>query len=237
MQSQDKRRTFAAAPVAPRIRAFRILFLALLVPAGPLLADCSEPMIHLNQAGYTPPATKVAVLAAADDALDWRLEDEAGRVRLEGTTRVFGNDSASGQHLHHIDFSAMREPGAGYVLAGGCARSQPFDIASRLFDALPYDALAYFYHNRSGIPIEAELAGDAKLARPAGHVIDRVTCLAGKDAHGNDWPGCDYTLDVSGGWYDAGDHGKYVVNGGIAVCDAPEPVRTAAHACARRSVR
>ena len=28
---------------------------------------------------------------------------------------------------------------------------------------------------------------------------------------------CDYTLDVSGGWYDAGDHGKYVVNGGISV--------------------
>ncbi len=27
---------------------------------------------------------------------------------------------------------------------------------------------------------------------------------------------CDYTLDVSGGWYDAGDHGKYVVNGGIS---------------------
>ena len=26
-----------------------------------------------------------------------------------------------------------------------------------------------------------------------------------------------YTLDVSRGWYDAGDHGKYVVNGGIAV--------------------
>ena len=28
---------------------------------------------------------------------------------------------------------------------------------------------------------------------------------------------CDYELDVTGGWYDAGDHGKYVVNGGIAV--------------------
>ena len=28
---------------------------------------------------------------------------------------------------------------------------------------------------------------------------------------------CDYSLDVSGGWYDAGDHGKYVVNGGIAL--------------------
>ena len=28
---------------------------------------------------------------------------------------------------------------------------------------------------------------------------------------------CDYTRDVTGGWYDAGDHGKYVVNGGISV--------------------
>jgi endoglucanase len=27
----------------------------------------------------------------------------------------------------------------------------------------------------------------------------------------------DYTLDLAGGWYDAGDHGKYVVNSGISV--------------------
>ena len=25
-----------------------------------------------------------------------------------------------------------------------------------------------------------------------------------------------YTLDLTGGWYDAGDHGKYMVNGGIS---------------------
>jgi endoglucanase len=30
-------------------------------------------------------------------------------------------------------------------------------------------------------------------------------------------PACAYELDASGGWYDAGDQGKYVVNGGIAV--------------------
>ncbi|MEJ2299437.1 MAG: glycoside hydrolase family 9 protein, partial [Woeseiaceae bacterium] len=29
--------------------------------------------------------------------------------------------------------------------------------------------------------------------------------------------GCPYTLDTTGGWYDAGDHGKYVVNSGISV--------------------
>ena len=34
-------------------------------------------------------------------------------------------------------------------------------------------------------------------------------------AYGEPWT-CDYKLDVSKGWYDAGDHGKYVVNGGIS---------------------
>ena len=27
--------------------------------------------------------------------------------------------------------------------------------------------------------------------------------------------GPSYTLDVSGGWYDAGDHGKYVTSGSL----------------------
>ncbi|MEI8632574.1 glycoside hydrolase family 9 protein [Vibrio sp. PP-XX7] len=44
-----------------------------------------------------------------------------------------------------------------------------------------------------------------------------MTCFNQTDAKGNDWPGCDFSLDVTGGWYDAGDHGKYVVNGGISV--------------------
>ncbi|WP_262423408.1 glycoside hydrolase family 9 protein [Brevundimonas denitrificans] len=55
------------------------------------------------------------------------------------------------------------------------------------------------------------------LARPAAHVDETLTCFAGEDMHGNVWPGCDYALNVGGGWYDAGDHGKYVVNGGIAL--------------------
>jgi endoglucanase len=79
------------------------------------------------------------------------------------------------------------------------------------------DALNYFYHNRAGVPIEARFAGGEQWARPAGHVGERATCVSGKDSKGNVWPGCAYTLDVSGGWYDAGDHGKYIVNGGITL--------------------
>ena len=55
------------------------------------------------------------------------------------------------------------------------------------------------------------------LARAAGHPHETATCFSGPDEAGTIWHGCDYSLDVTGGWYDAGDHGKYVVNGGSSV--------------------
>src|SRR6185295_5127454 len=85
-----------------------------------------------------------------------------------------------------------------------------------IYTDLKRDSLLYFYRNRSGIELEAQYAGDT-WARPAGHLSDNsVSCFKGKDTSGKEWDGCDYHLDVSGGWYDAGDYGKYVVNGGIS---------------------
>jgi endoglucanase len=91
--------------------------------------------------------------------------------------------------------------------------SRPFDIDRTFYDSLRTDALKFYYDQRSGIEIRNDLRPG--YARPAGHVgvapntgDTVVPCAPG---------GCDYTLDVSGGWYDAGDHGKYVVNGGISV--------------------
>ncbi|MDF3071557.1 MAG: yhjM, partial [Polyangiaceae bacterium] len=92
----------------------------------------------------------------------------------------------------------------------GAEQSFPFDIGPGVYSQLKYDALSFFYQNRSGIEIRADLVGDPSLARPAGHLSDKSAKCA-KNA------GCDYSLDGSGGWYDAGDHGKYVVNGGISV--------------------
>jgi endoglucanase len=78
------------------------------------------------------------------------------------------------------------------------------------------DALSFFYQQRSGIEIAEQYVQRPDLARPAGHPSEVVTCFDKTDAKGNKWPGCNYKLNVTGGWYDAGDHGKYVVNGGIS---------------------
>ncbi len=174
--------------------------------------------IHLNQVGFLPGAAKRAVIAAPQDAARrWELVDAGGNVLAEGASAVYGEDAVSGEHVHRVDFSEVDATGEDLRIRSTCAESHPFDIGEEVFGRLKYDALRYFYHNRSGVPVTAEHAGGARWARPVAHEKEVATCRSGTDGDGNDWPGCDYTLDVTGGWYDAGDHGKYVVNGGISV--------------------
>ncbi len=169
------------------------------------------PNVLVNQLGYLPGLTKLATLkTSASGPLDWQLLDAAGKAVAEGKTTPFGADAASGDQVQLIDFTSFNGVGRDYRLKVGGDESFGFDIDQRLYAKLKLDALSYFYQNRSGIPIRADLVQNPALARPAGHLSDRqVKCDASA--------GCDYTLDVSGGWYDAGDHGKYVVNGGISV--------------------
>jgi endoglucanase len=174
------------------------------------------PIVRVNQVGYLPNAQKRAtVISSSASALDWSLKDGSGTVVTSGkSTPLSGVDAASGETVHHLDFSTATKVGTGYTLVvtegGKENKSHPFDIAGSIYTTMRKDALAYFYHNRSGIKIEMPYSGRADLARAAGHPSDVAAT----------WPDSDqenYSLDVTGGWYDAGDHGKYVVNGGIAV--------------------
>lgn len=181
--------------------------------AGPVVIP---PLVSVNQVGYFMDGVKFALVAAdTTDEMPWVLKNAAGDEVLSGTTSWKGEDAISGDTLHEIDFSSWTTPGEGYTLEAAGLTSTPFNISDEIYSQLKHDALSYFYLNRSGIEIEADYAGE-EWARPAGHVTDaEVTCFKGKDADGYEWPGCDYTLDAVGGWYDAGDFGKYVVNGGI----------------------
>ena len=188
--------------------------LFLLLAAAPAWADAA---IDLNQTGFSPDSPRLALLRGAPDKpVEWILRDAAGNAVLHGETKPIGEDRYAGQKLQRIDFSGKAPAGQGYRLEAAGAISPPFAIQTGLLAPVARDALHYFYHQRSGMPIEVRFAGE-RWARPAGHPSERVTCFAGKDEHGNQWPGCDHILDATGGWYDAGDHGKYVVNGGIAL--------------------
>lgn len=179
-------------------------------------APASTQNPHLNQHGFLPDGGKYAVVVNdAPSALGWRLRDRDGRTLAEGQTTPFGLNAGSGQHVHGVDFSHVTAQGAGLTLHVGAAASHPFAIAPNLYDKLARDAFAFFYHQRASIAIEARHVG-VHWARPIAHAPDTAGCVE-RDTLGNQWRGCPYTLDLSRGWYDAGDHGKYVVNGGISV--------------------
>src|SRR5690606_8098804 len=179
------------------------------------------PMVRVNQVGYLPKRQKLAtVVNDASSPLKWELLSSDGKVVGSGDTKVVGDDQYSGDHVHQIDFTEFSTAGEGYVLKVADGQSDPFAIKSDIYAQLKYDALNYFYHNRSGVPIEMPFARDEKWTRPAGHQPDKAACTPKPILQKVGWyegAGCDYELDVTGGWYDAGDHGKYVVNGGIAV--------------------
>lgn len=180
-------------------------------------AAAAEPAspIRLNQVGLLPQTPQRAMLAdASKTPLEWQLLDAAGKVAATGRTQVFGTDRFSGEHVHQVTFAA---PAHGeYRLRAGKRMSRLFRVGGDTYARLPYDAFAFFYHQRAGTPIEARLVGN-RWARAAGHAREAATCVSGADGNGNLWPGCNSSRDVTGGWYDAGDHGKYVVNGGISL--------------------
>ncbi|PYG86541.1 endoglucanase [Ruminiclostridium sufflavum DSM 19573] len=167
--------------------------------------------IRVNQLGYFPNLTKLATyVSSSTTAQNWSLKDSSGKVVATGKTTVKGFDKSSGDDVHIIDFSSYKEIGTGYTLAVGSDDSLPFDIGTDMYSTMKYNAIKYFYHNRSGIAITMPYADRQDLTRPAGHPSDKLTPDPSKDYSAS------YTLDITGGWYDAGDHGKYVVNGGIS---------------------
>lgn len=201
---------------------------ALLTGAEPPVYDPDTgPRVRVNQVGYLPDGPKRATLVTdAVDPVPWQLRDAAGALVADGDSAVHGDDATSGESVHVIDFSGVAATGEGFTLTADGETSYPFAIGRDAYGALATDAMSFYYPQRSGIAIDDAIAPG--YGREAGHVDvapnqgdGAVACYGGA---------CDYTLDVTGGWYDAGDHGKYVVNGGISVAQLMSVYERSLHA-------
>ncbi|WP_432570041.1 glycoside hydrolase family 9 protein [Kineococcus sp. SYSU DK005] len=201
------------------------------------------PRVRVNQEAYLPQGPKGATLVTdSTTALPWELKDTRGTVVARGTTTPRGVDPTAGLNVHTIDFTGYQRRSAGLVLTADGESSHPFDIGEDAYERLRDDSMTFFYTNRSGTPISDELAPG--YGRAAGHVgvapnlgDTAVPCQSLEDdsqailvAQGDEPWTCDYTTDVTGGWYDAGDHGKYVVNGGISVGQLLQQYERSLHA-------
>lgn len=177
--------------------------------------------IVTNQVGYFENGVKRATVILDDNSnkdktQKFSLIDSSGKEVYSGKTEQFGLDKDSGDTVQIIDFTVFTDAGTYTLKTEDGKSSREFNIGiDDNYSSMLYDGLNYFYQNRSAIDIESDYitSGDKDaLAREAGHASDIANI---EQTWG--YTGSSGTQDVTGGWYDAGDHGKYVVNGGISL--------------------
>ena len=179
------------------------------------------PAIAVNQIGFYPNAPKYAVInrpAAKDvffivtvgaSSTSWSEHVDTVFFGRLGPVMASTNSSLS---TRIADFSALHRPGIYRVVVPGYQNSYPFFIGSNILSPLTEAALKGYYYQRSAMALTASYAG--KWARPAGHADVQVQVHASA-ADGGRPEGT--ILSATGGWYDAGDYNKYVVNSGITM--------------------
>ena len=169
----------------------------------------SAPAIRVNQVGYLPLAEKYAYVADFPEALvaDVGTRFEVRRAADDAVAHT-GTLTARGRPR------ALRLGGEGParrlqppvaargVLPGGRTRRastgrRASAVDWRLYKPALRDAMRYYFYQRQGIAIEEPFAEG--FARGLGHPGDTTARMRSTGA----------VRDVSQGWYDAGDYGKY----------------------------
>ena len=185
-----------------------------------------RPAVRINQLGYLPHGPKRATWVTNEPLpVEFTVVAADGTVALRGQTQPWEHrpEPTSGQSVHLLDFTDLAATGHGYQVLTGNQRSHSFRIAPDLYEPLARDAFGLFYLLRSGLPIDERRAPG--YSHPAGHAgippnqgDTTVPAWTGPEAE-RLYPGWAPSgrFDVSGGWYDAGDYGKYTVSGSIAV--------------------
>jgi endoglucanase len=162
--------------------------------------------VMVNQAGYLPNAQKIFFSTAPADSFRI-VESSTGSVRFAGTLSVSRlNDPASGMNVYKGDFSSFKSPGAYRVSLSASDNSYEFTIADDVYHPVYQKALKGFYFQRCGQSLPAMIAG----------VYARAGCHPNDGTFHPTAEGTGFKA-ASGGWHDAGDFGKYVVNAGVTV--------------------
>lgn len=186
------------------------LLLGMMVPTA-MAQVTDKSRIRLNQVGFLPEASKIAVVPNVEVGEFWLIQAESNTEVLRGPLSQSQSWDMSGDTVKIADFSAYNKPGRYKIRVTGAGDSHPFTIGEKAYDELLSSAIRYYYLNRAGASIEAEYAGS--FARAAGHPDTLVyihTSAASKARP------VGTVLVSSKGWYDAGDYNKYVVNSGIS---------------------
>lgn len=168
-------------------------------------------LILINQVGYAPEASKVALIRANVSQFSV-IDATTGKTIYQGKTGQPEYWKYSGDTVRVAEFSKVIKPGKYKISIGKTyPESAVFTIGNNLYTNLSKAAIKALYLNRSSFAIDEKYAG--KFKRESGHP-DTIVFIHESAASAARPTGT--IISSPGGWYDAGDYNKYIVNSGIS---------------------
>ncbi len=202
--------------------SYIVLLSSILLVAGCVHYNPDNGPVRLNQVGFAPEQEKTATInvSSLDEApCCVFILDAAGDTVWSGTASPAMPNPVSGKPRQIVDFSSLTAKGKYTLCVLNSQNSQilqssnlQITICDRPYKELTRKALRAFYHQRASMPIGEPFAEG--YARPAGHPDDHV--LVHPSAATDERP-AGTVISSPGGWYDAGDYNKYIVNSGFTM--------------------
>lgn len=175
--------------------------------------------VKVNQLGYKTNSEKYAVVSGFYEELACNSKTSFSLINAENNETVYsgmltledGYDSEySGETVYKADFSEFKDEGRYFITVNTpiAERSVSFIISDSVYSDNIGTLCKYYYFQRANVDLTEEYAG--KFARKALYTDDyNMPYLSDRTR----------TRDVSGGWFDAGDFGKYTDPGSTSVID------------------
>ncbi len=162
--------------------------------------------IFVNQVGYLSNLPKHFYTDENADSF-YVVENSTGTVYFsDALTLSVTDDPATGLTLYEGDFTSFERTGSYFIRLSNGDSSFVFNISSNVFEDAYFKSLKGFYFQRCGVALTTQFAD--VYHHPACHLNDGMLHSSTSDSG---------YVENKGGWHDAGDYGKYVVNAGITV--------------------
>ncbi len=161
------------------------------------------PSININQVGYRTDSKKTAVFRDVTNQTEFSVVNADTKEKVfTGKLENKKENASAGETNYTGDFSSVTKAGKYYISCDGLDDSYTFEIGDKVYSNLIDDSVKMLYLQRCGVKVE-----DATFGHAACHTSQATVY------------GTNQKIDVSGGWHDAGDYGRYVVPAAKTVAD------------------
>ncbi|BCJ94397.1 endoglucanase [Anaerocolumna cellulosilytica] len=172
-------------------------------------------LVRINQMGYKPDSPKQLVYVGKETEFNI-YQSETDKVVYTGRLSESRWDKAGEETICVGEFGDLKERGNYYIKIGE-KKSLTFTISDNQPQLCTDVLLKAFYFQRCGMELTKEYAGSWKHGRC--HTDFAYIVSPDIEKLIKESPETLERIDVTGGWHDAGDYGKYTVAAAIAVAD------------------